>query len=54
MTTDKSPLHEADGLCYQAVMLVGPPRCWQGDTGENAGTNSGYLPCFKRGYVPRT
>ena len=34
MTTDKSPLHEADGLCYQAVMLVGPPGVGKGTQGK--------------------
>ena len=34
MTTDKSPLHEADGLCYQAVLLVGPPGVGKGTQGK--------------------
>ncbi|MDE0397407.1 MAG: nucleoside monophosphate kinase [Candidatus Poribacteria bacterium] len=34
MTTDKSLLHEADGLCYQAVMLVGPPGVGKGTQGK--------------------
>jgi adenylate kinase len=34
MTTDKSPLHEADGICYQAVMLVGPPGVGKGTQGK--------------------
>ncbi|MDE0322600.1 MAG: nucleoside monophosphate kinase, partial [Candidatus Poribacteria bacterium] len=34
MTTDKNPLHEADGLCYQAVMLVGPPGVGKGTQGK--------------------
>ena len=34
MTTDISPLHEADGLCYQAVMLVGPPGVGKGTQGK--------------------
>ena len=34
MITDKSPLHEADGLCYQAVMLVGPPGVGKGTQGK--------------------
>ena len=34
MTTDKSPLYEADGLCYQAVMLVGPPGVGKGTQGK--------------------
>jgi adenylate kinase len=34
MTTDISPLHEADGPCYQAVMLVGPPGVGKGTQGK--------------------
>ena len=34
MTTDMSPLHEADELCYQAVMLVGPPGVGKGTQGK--------------------
>lgn len=34
MITDKNPLHEADGLCYQAVMLVGPPGVGKGTQGK--------------------
>ena len=34
MTTDKSPLHEVDGLCYQAVLLVGPPGVGKGTQGK--------------------
>ena len=34
MTTDKNPLHEADELCYQAVMLVGPPGVGKGTQGK--------------------
>ena len=34
MTTDKSPLNEADELPYQAVMLVGPPGVGKGTQGK--------------------
>ncbi len=34
MTMDMSPLHEADGLSYQAVMLVGPPGVGKGTQGK--------------------
>ena len=34
MTMDISPLHEADGPCYQAVMLVGPPGVGKGTQGK--------------------
>ena len=34
MTTDKSPLHEADGPRYHAVMLVGPPGVGKGTQGK--------------------
>ena len=34
MTTDKSPLHEAGGPCYRAVMLVGPPGVGKGTQGK--------------------
>ena len=34
MTMDISPLHEADGLSYQAVMLVGPPGVGKGTQGK--------------------
>ena len=34
MTTDKSALHEADSICYQAVMLVGPPGVGKGTQGK--------------------
>ena len=34
MTMDKSPLHEADGPRYHAVMLVGPPGVGKGTQGK--------------------
>lgn len=34
MTMDISPLHEVDGLSYQAVMLVGPPGVGKGTQGK--------------------
>lgn len=34
MTTDISPLHEPDGPCYHAVMLVGPPGVGKGTQGK--------------------
>ena len=34
MITDKSPLPEATGPCYQAVLLVGPPGVGKGTQGK--------------------
>ena len=34
MTMDKSPLHEAAGPCYRAVLLVGPPGVGKGTQGK--------------------
>ncbi len=34
MRMDKSLLHEADGPCYQAVLLVGPPGVGKGTQGK--------------------